>query len=237
VRGARRLRTAAALLAACLAGAGGCRDNGTGPLQQTGPLVAPLAFTAGDTLTFDAWPLDSYGYPIESAHMTPFWRVLSTGALYAGAAGVTTVVEFSSPNVPSTLQDTLRFRFLPSGDIEQFGYIARVVQAVTGAVLAAGWDRIAAFSLPTNGVWTVGVADSAGGDTLRGTVLGDQGYFVAGYNGVRTAFRGYGVELTSQTLDCTIVFSGAPPAVLFIREESPLGTGGRLMVMSALAHR
>jgi len=220
-----------------IAGGAGCRDNGTGPAQQAGPLLGPLAFAAGDTLTFDAWLIDSYGYAIDSSHTTPLWRVLGTADVYAGASGVTTMLAFPSPGAPPSRADTLHFLFLPSGDIEQFGFIAEAVRVTTGETLAPRWDRIAAFSLPTNGTWSAGTADAAGLDTVRGTVLGDQGYFVAGDNGVRTAFHGYGVELVAQAIDCTIVFSGTPAAVLVLREESPYGTSGRLLFMSALAHR
>ena len=228
---------AAAVLVAALVAWPGCRDNGTGPLQQTGPLVAGLDFTTGDTLAFDAWLIDSYGYTIDSSHTTPLWCVLGTADFYAGASGVTTMLELPFPGAPARLADTLRFRFLPSGDIIQYGFIAGAVHATTGAVLAPSWDRIAAFSLPTNGTWNVGTADSARLDTLVGTVLGDQGYFLASDNGVRTAFHGYGAGLSSQTLECTVVVSGEPPAMLLLREESAFGTNGRLLIMSALAHR
>ena len=234
--GARTLR-AALLLAGVLALLPGCRDNGTGPAQQTGPLVGALAFSVGDTLTFDAWLIDTYGYVIDSSHTTPLWRVQGTADFYAGAAGVTTMLEFPFPGAPARLADTLRFQFLSSGDIFQFGFIADAVHATTGALLSPRWDRIAAFSLPTNAVWNAGTADSAGLDTLKGTVLGDQGYFLAADNGVRTAFHGYGAGLSSQTIECTVAFSGDPPAVLLVREESPFGTNGRLLILSALSHR
>ena len=236
MRGARAL-SAALLLGAVLALLAGCRDNGTGPAQQTGPLVGALAFSTGDTLTFDAWLIDTYGYVIDSSHTTPIWRVLGTADFYAGAAGVTTMLELPFPGAPARLADTLRFQFLSSGDIIQFGFIADAVHATTGALLPPRWDRIAAFSLPTNATWNVGTADSGGLDTLRGTVLGDQGYFLAADNGVRTAFHGYGAGLSSQTIECTVAFSGDPPAVLLIREESPFGTNGRVLILSALVHR
>jgi len=236
VRLARGL-SAAVLAAAMIAGAAGCRDNGTGPAQQTGPLLGALAFTAGDTLTFDAWQLDTYGYAIDSSHTTPLWCVLGTADFYAGASGVTTMLELPSPAAPPGLADTLHFRFLPTGDILQFGFIAAAVRFTTGGTITPAWDRIAAFSLPTNAVWTAGTADSAGLDSVQGTVLGDQGYFVVGDNGVRTALHAYGAGLASQTIDCTIDFSGTPPAILLVRQESPFGTRGRLLILSAVAHR
>ena len=223
--------------AALLAWGAGCRQNSTGPLAQAGPEPGPLAFTAGDSLTFDAWLIDGYGYAIDSSHTTPVWRVLSLNDSWAGATGVTTILVFPSQPGPGQSPDTLRFRFLPSGDIAEFGFIAEALRVTGSGTLPPAWDRIAAFSLPTNGTWNAGTDDAAGLDSLTGTVLGDQGYFVAGFNGVRNAFHGYGVELTSQNLDCTIVVSGNPPAMLVIREESAYGTGGRLLVMSALVHR
>jgi hypothetical protein len=64
--------------------------------------------------------------------------------------------------IPPGLPDTLRFRFLPNGDIEQYGFFARAAQRRRDAAPEPRWDRIGAFSLPVNGVWTAGVLDSAG---------------------------------------------------------------------------
>jgi hypothetical protein len=225
---------AAALLSLCLCPFPGCRDNGTGPGSQAMQTVAGLVFAPGDTLIFDGWDLDPYNYAVGTSHSTPLWKVLTVGDSYAGQGSVTSILESPPPGASSPKTDTLRFRFLPSGDIYEFGFIAGVVERREGTRLAAGWDRVAAFSLPTNGTWTVGAVDSAGSDTLRGTVVGDQGYFIATLNGVRTVFHGYEVSLVSLDIDYTLVVSDLPPAVLVIQELSTPVANGYLRTLASL---
>ena len=228
---------APALLCMLLAYAGGCRDNSAGPVAQPGSTVQGLFFAQGDSLTFDAWTIDSLDYVVESSHAALTWSVAGVNGVFAGADNVTAIKESFAAGSPSATTDTLRFRFLPSGDIEQYGFIAQVVRRREGISLPAAWDRIAAFSLPTNATWVVGAVDSAGNDTMRGTVLGDQGYFIALLNGVRTVFHAYGVGLSSQDIQYTIAVSGTPPAVLLIREEGTYRARGLLRVLSAIAVR
>jgi hypothetical protein len=188
-------------------------------------------FAAGDTLIFDAWDLDSFSEIIPASHTRPLWRILALNESFGGAGGVTSVVEYSG-TVPAKA-DTLRFRFLPSGEIYQFGFIASLVQRREGVHLVPAWDRIAAFSLPTNAGWTVGTVDSAGTDTLRGTVSGDAGYFIAALNGVQTAYHGYGVSLTSLDINYTIIVSDSPPAVLLLQDLSTQLANGTFRVIAS----
>ncbi len=226
---------AGALLFIFLLLPGGCRDSGTGPSAQASPIVAGLVFASGDTLIFDAWGLDPYNYAVAASHTSPLWRVLAVSDSFAGAGSVTTVVEYPGTGTTPVKPDTLRFRFLPSGDIYQFGFIAGIVQRREGIRLVPGWDRVAAFSLPTNATWVVGTVDSAGTDTLRGTVAGDQGYFVAMLNGVRTVFHGYEVLLNSLDIDYTLVVSDVPPAFLVVQELSTPVANGYIRTLASLA--
>ena len=204
----------------------GCRDNGTGPSSQSPQTVSQLVFAAGDSLIFDAWGLDPYNSAVPASHTNTLWKVYAVGDAFAGAGNVTSIAEYPEPVTSPAKSDTLHFQFLPSGDIYQYGFIAGVVARREGVHLVPSWDRIAALSLPTNGTWAVGTADPGGTDSLRGTVLGDQGYFIASLNGVRTVFHGYGVSLSSLDIDYTIVVSDVPPAVLFIQELStPIANG------------
>jgi hypothetical protein len=221
---------ASALCVILLAQVEGCRDNGTGSSSQTPQAVAGLVFALRDTLTFDAWDLDLFNYTIPPSHSTPVWRVYAVEDSYAGAGGVTSIAEYPAPG----RSDTLRFRFLPSGDIYQYGFIAGVVKRREGLRLPPSWDRIGAFSLPTNATWAVGTVDSAGTDTLRGHVLGDQGYFIAQVNGVRTVLHGFGVSLLSVDIDYTIVISDVPPAFLLIEEGSTQVANGFLRTISSV---
>jgi hypothetical protein len=223
---------AGALLFVLLLQAEGCRENATGPPPQSTQAVTRLVFMPGDTLIFDAWGLDPYNDYVPALHTTPLWRVTAVGGSYAGADGVTSITEYpgSSPGEA----DTIYFRFLSSGDIEEYGFIAGVVRRREGLILVPDWDRIAAFSLPTNGTWTVGTVDSTRTDTLRGTVLGDQGYFIAMLNGVRTVFHGYGVSLSSLDIDYTLVVSDVPPAVLILQELSTPVANGYFRVLNSL---
>ena len=225
---------AAALFSLCICQLPGCRDNGTGPASQSSQTVAGLEFASGDSLVFDGWDLDPYNYTVDASHTTPLWKVLGVGGSYAGAGSVTSILESPPPGTSSLTVDTLRFRFLPSGDIYQFGFIAGIVRRREGTRLAPGWDRVAAFSLPTNATWAVGTVDSAGSDTLRGTVVGDKGYFIATLNGVRTVFHGYEVSLVSLDIDYTLVVSDIPPAVLVIQELSTPVANGYLRLLASL---
>jgi len=226
-----------ALLFLFLVPLAGCRENGTGPAAAPAQTVAGLLFAAGDTLLFDAWNYDAYNQLIPSSHTSPLWKVLSVNGTWAGAGGVTSIQEFSPPEQPPGKTDTLRFRFLANGDIEQYGFIAGVVMRREGVRLAPSWDRIAAFSLPTNATWAVGTADTAGLDTLRGTVSGDEQYFVAILNGVKTVFHGYGVTLGSLDLEYTIVVSDVPSAFLVVEEAStPVANGFLLNLASLTKH-
>ena len=228
---------AGALLFLLLAPMTGCRESGTGPSGAPAQTVAGLVFAPGDTLLFDAWNYDAYNELVPSSHTAPLWRVQSVNDTWAGAAGVTSISEFSPPEEKPGTTDTLRFRFLANGDIEEYGFIARVVLRREGVRLAPSWDRIAAFSLPTTATWTVGTADTAGQDTLRGTVSGDEQYFIAVLNGVKTVFHGYGVTLSSLDLEYTIIVSDVPSAFLVIEEAStPLANGFLLNLASLTKH-
>ena len=225
---------AGALLCIFLWQVEGCRDSGTGPSPRSPQTVSGLVFTAGDSLIFDAWDLNPYGSYIPSSHTSPLWRVYAVSGAFAGAGTVTSIAEYPDPvNFPAR-SDTLHFQFLPSGDIYQYGFIAGVVGRREGVRLVPSWDRIAALSLPTNAVWTVGTVDSGGTDILSGTVMGDQGYFIAVLNGVRTVFHGYGVSLSSLDIEYSIVVSDVPPAFLLIREESTPIANGFLRSLASL---
>ena len=228
------LWAAAVLFSLSLCQYPGCRDNGTGPASGSQQTVAGLVFAAGDTLIFDGWDLDPYNYTIAASHTTPLWRVLAVGDVYAGAGDVTSIIETPPPGALPPKSDTLRFRFLPSGDIYQFGFVAGVVERRERVHIAPAWDRLGAFSLPTNATWAVGTVDSAGQDTLRGTVVGDQGYFIAAFNGVRTVFHGYEVSLVSLDIDYTLVVSDIPPAILVLQELSTPVANGYLRTLAAL---
>ncbi|HEX7573130.1 MAG TPA: hypothetical protein VF514_08540 [Bacteroidota bacterium] len=226
-----------ALLFVFLWQAEGCRDSATGPSPQSPQTVSGLVFAPGDSLIFDAWDLDSFGSYIVPSHRSPLWRVSAVSDKFAGAGNVTSITEYPDPVTFPAKSDTLHFQFLPSGDIYQYGFIAGVVARREGVHLVPSWDRIAALSLPTNATWTVGTVDSGGTDILRGTVTGDQGYFIAVLNGVRTVFHGYGVSLSSLDIDYSIVVSDVPPAVLLVREEStPLANGFLRYLASLTKH-
>jgi hypothetical protein len=64
--------------------------------------------------------------------------------------------------------------------------------------------------------------------------MGDQGYFLAVLNGVRTVIHGYGVSLSSLDIEYSIVISDVPPAVLLIREESTPIANGFLRSLASL---
>ena len=75
---------AGALLVVFLWQVEGCRDSGTGPSSGSPQTVSELVFAAGDSLIFDAWGLDSYGYIITTSHTSPLWKVNALSDTFAG---------------------------------------------------------------------------------------------------------------------------------------------------------
>jgi len=212
----------------------GCRSESIGPGSEPSPIFSGFKFSVGDSLAFDFWDLDQYGSVVPSSRTQYVWSVIAVSDSIGGLGGVTTIIVSSAPGYPPAVGDTLHFRFLPSGDIYQYGFIAQAARAAGLPSRAPSWDRIAAFSLPTNAIWAVGATDSSGLDTLQGTVSGDQGYFEAGVNGVPTVSRGYGVSLASESVQFQLVASNLPPAFLFIEEQSTVFGSGYIESLASM---
>lgn len=227
----------AALLLSVISVVIGCRSESIGAGAEPTLALSGLEFSVGDTLAFDVWDLDQFGSVVLSTRTRLLWSVLSVSDSIAGYGGVTTLSVLPAPGYPPAIADTLHFRFLPTGDIYQYGFIAQAVRRGGGSFRSSSWDRIAAFSLPTNATWIAGVADSAGLDTLQGIVVGDQGYFESTVNGVPTVFQGYGVSLTSMSLQYQLSASNVPPAFLFIQEQTPLTGNGFIQSLVSIITR
>jgi len=223
-----------ALVVLLLLATGGCRNSAADAGSDSTPGPPRIVLSVGDSLTFDSWALDEFGDRIFSTFTKTVWRVIAVGGTYAGAAGVTTIVERAAPGSPPVPNDTLYFQLQANGDIAQYGFVARIVKLRGGRTLVATWDRIAAFSLPGGSSWTVGAKDSAGTDFIYGRVVDGTEYFSANVNGVETLFRGNSVTMVGTDYQYMLSISAAPPCFTRLHEESTGATRGFLRVLSAL---
>ncbi len=212
------LRGSAFLVFWCLA-APGCREQNGG----TGPSVIPLvrpALSPGMSFVYEHWELDRYGIRIPNSNVRRVWRVIADSAQAMGYADVTVVVD----SMVGRAVDTLLFRFLPSGDIYQYGFLATIIERWGDRVIPPRWDQIAAFSRGLSGGWTVGWVDSAARVTARGQTAGQQLLFEVPVDGVRTLFPGFRVEISAEDVECSYWISDAPSAFLRIREDVTFGS-------------
>ena len=229
MRAHRRTRTV--FLGTILLVFAGCRENAT---VLTGSEVAEVPkFSAGDSLLFDAWDLDSFGYLVTSSHKVVTWYVASITDTVAGATGVTTVIE----STDSTQNDTLHFQFRTEGTVYQYGYIAKVVLRREHIQRAPQWDLLADAGRGIGSGWFVGMLDSAGMYPVYGTLEGS-GYFSVAINGIPMVFSGVTAALEGENFIAEVSFSANPPTVLRLFEESDSGAKGFLRTLSwARIHR
>ena len=226
----RPLRAVCASAFAFLLLGAGCRENGADPVDSQLPPPV-LSFAVNDSLWMDRTALDDFGGPISGSLRKVVWRVAGVNGTYAGAPGVTTIVETS---IPPGGPDTLRFRFLAGGDIYQHGFFARVLQRRHELPLPAQWDLIGSFSLPINGTWRAGILDSAGDYTVQGKVVDNTEYYAASVNGVQTAFRCASAELSGIDFYFLLTVSGSPATLVRFREETSGRVAGEQRTLTAL---
>jgi hypothetical protein len=224
-------RTGTVLLGTILLVFAGCRENAT---VLTGSDVAEVPkFSAGDSLLFDAWDLDSFGYPVTSSRKVVIWCVASVTDTVAGATGVTTVIE----SADGTQNDTLRFQFRTDGTVYQYGYLAKVVLRREHIQRVSQWDLLADAGRGTGSGWFVGMLDSAGMYPVYGTLEGSS-YFSAAINGTPMVFSGVTAALEGENFIAEVSFSSNPPTVLRLFEEASSGAQGFLRSLSsARIHR
>lgn len=212
----------------------GCRDNSADASESFGAGSLRVSLTLGDSLAFDSWLINAYGYAVPSTYARTIWRVSAVTDTFAGRQGVTTVIIANAPGTLPTLQDTLHFIFTSGGEIIEYGFLSRIAKRREGKTLPAAWDRIAMFSLPANETWTVGVMDSLGQDQVEARVLGDWTYFSFKLNGVETVFRGYTISMYGASFRGEISVSSTPSAFLRFWEESTPAVNGTLSSLTAI---
>lgn len=214
--------------------ASGCRDASTDSSELFGAGSLRFSLTLGDSLAFDSWLIDAYGYALPSTYARTIWRVTAVAETFAGRQGVTTVLISNAPGTQPVVRDTLRFIFTSGGEISEYGFLSRIAKRREGRTIPPAWDRIAMFSLPLNETWTVGVMDSLGQDQVQGRVLGNWTYFSAKVNGVETVFKGYTVVMYGAHFRGEISISSTPSAFLRFWEESTLSVNGSLFSLTAI---
>lgn len=215
-----------------VAGAG-CRESGADPVDATLP-PPRLVFALDDSLRLDLTSLDDFGGTLSGSLKKIVWRVADVDGVYGGESGVTSLVETV---IPPGAPDTLRFRFLPNGDIEQYGFFARVAHRRHESPLPSRWDRIGAFSLPLNGAWAAGVLDSAGTTSVQGKVVDNGEYYSATVNGVETVFRCSSVLLLGLDFEFLLTVSGSPASIVRYREETSSRVSGQQRALTSVRLR
>lgn len=207
------LGVCAALLLS-VGGVPGCRDA-AGPEGPDGGGTFAMAFVPGAVYEYTMWRLDRYGYRVPNSGLSRTWSVVAVGADRQGYGDVTLVVD----RIEGLGPDTLLLRTLSSGDVYQYGYLARMVARLYGETIAPGWDLLAAFSRGTVAGWTVGVSDSGGVQRVAGQCYGDELLFEVEVNGAMEIVPAIRVYHTGDRLDASLWLAEAPAAFLQLREE------------------
>jgi hypothetical protein len=212
--GLLRLLVLSALIAYLGTVAIGCQRSATPTETDTGGLRVRLE--PGSQYHYTVWSLDIFGDRITSTERARSWNVVANGVTAYEFDDVTLVVD----STEGEAIDTLYFRFLDSGDIYQYGFFSGVVERTEGKIIPSQWDLIVALSLAPVGNWTAGVADSAGNDTVRGEMEGEELLFEIMINGMLTAVPAYRADLTSSKLISSIWVTGSPSAFVRLRYEN-----------------
>jgi len=219
-------------LCCLLAFLGSCREAEapTGPESGSSLIVV---LTPGTRLVFDDWLLDRYGDRIPESFAHRSWSVIAESVKAKGHDDVTIVID----SVAGTSVDTLLFRFTPSGDVYQYGFVARFEQRWGGRTIPQQWDLIAGFSLGLVSSWTVGISDSLGTLRMEGESVGRDLMFEAAVNGVATVFQAYRVTCLTENLDGVFYLADQPPAFTYMRWENyvdDLSVTGEISVLVSL---
>ncbi len=235
----RAVPCGAALLLFLITLISGCREEG---LQSIPATSAPLhvKFSPDASFAYDVWKLDQSGRILDSTKVHHLWHVRETAASCLGFNDVTVVVD--SLVVPAGLAtlDTLWFRFLPSGDIYEYRFTARLVSILEGGTIAGSWDVIAAVSGGLSTTWTVGTTDSAGTTPLYGTLLPDQVYLQVAVNQQQTLIPAYRVDITGETVNGSLLLADVPPSFPYMRWEGGIASRdslGELWVLTDVQER
>jgi hypothetical protein len=211
----------------------GCREDETvtGPAAENSVV---LNFTTGDFFVYERWALDEFGYRTGSVQGQESWRILQTGITAQGETGVTVVID----SVGALRFDTLLVRSTTSGDTYQFGFLARLVNQVSGRTIVPRWDLLLRSGPGSPSAWVVGVGDSTAGDTVYAQRVDAPDYFVVQLNGRSNVFPAYRVELNGVSLQFVLWVADAPSCFAGFRAESTsLGNGFEVYLDSAyVAH-
>lgn len=212
---------------------GSCREavSPTGP-QSGGSLVVVL--TPGTRLVFDDWLLDRYGDRIPDSFAHRSWSVIDDSVRVKGYDDVTIVID----SIRGRSVDTLLFRFTPSGDVYEYGFVARFEQRWGNRTTPQHWDLIAGFSLGLVSSWTVGDSDSLGTLRMEGESVGRDLMFEATVNGVASVFEAYRITCMTENLDGVFYVADQPSAFTYMRLENyvdDLSVTGEISVLVSLA--
>jgi hypothetical protein len=217
----------ASVLMAVAVGVPSCRDLSTTPVTSAG--APAVRYIAGDSLTFERYAIGSFGYEIANTRRTVLWAVISVSDVFAGAGGVTTIVQTVQGDTLAPPPDTLRFRFLDNGDIERYGYLSSLALRRDSTVLAPQWDRIAALSLGMGGRWTLGAVGADSTDVVEGNVTDYQDYFTLTVNGESRIVPSTTIALSATVFYAEVSISQNPGSIVrMVVNATPSGVPGEV---------
>ena len=202
----------------------GCREDSASLAPSPG---IPFSFklTPGDFTRYNNWKLNEYGSTITTSRFRDSWTVADTGRSYRGQVSVTVIIDSvfdissAGPDVLRQI-DTLYFHLSQNGDVEQYGFLASLLQRRDGTNLHPRWDRIGGFSVGSLQSWIVGYADTGGTQAVVGRIEEQPDYVVTNVNGVQTVLLAYVVDIDAADLVVTLWMTDTPPALLRLRDES-----------------
>jgi hypothetical protein len=210
------------LLVLFLGNAGGCRD-GESETSPPASLSFSLNLPAGTRYVYDTWVLDQRYPQLPSSKKRTSWRVVGTQEYYQGMDNVTIIADSTSEGV-----DSLYLAARPTGDLYMYGYLARLVKRRQGFGIPSRWDLIGSFRVSSSGSWIVGPSDSLGESMVHGSVSSTTEYYTASVDGVMEVFPAYRVDLTGESLYCSIWFTSSPNAIARLMDEAEYQVNGQL---------
>ena len=150
---------------------------------------------------------------------------MDTGAVAIGFPGVTIVIDSTfatdARGVDSLVQSEYRyFRTTSTGDVFEFGFIARLLQRRDSSFVNPKWDKLLSPSSGASTYWTVEINDSATVGTVYARFLPELESVRDSINGVALGVLAYHVEITGRDLAVGLWVGGSPPTFLRIWDQS-----------------
>jgi hypothetical protein len=161
--------------------------------------------------------------------------IRSTGTTLLGRPNTTCFIDSAVAVTDSYRStDTIYVSVDPNGDVYRYGFLARLAATRENRRIPKHWDRIAAFSLGSGTLWTLGTWDSAGTELVTAQIAGARELFAVKVNGVQMVFSGYRIDLQSPSFTSSLAMSDTPSAILELVEEPNMELTGSYMELKEI---